>query len=104
MVMDLGAHHGIGPAGQVALSAAIFGIAHSVWGLFGRQWRVALGAALATGVLGALLGGVYLLGGRQLAPCVWSHMLINLALEPWLVLAAVSAGRDGWAGAGKAGA
>jgi hypothetical protein len=58
---------------------------------------VALGAAAATGLLGALLGGVYLLAGRQLAPCIWAHTLINLALEPWMVLAAVSAAEKGWA-------
>jgi uncharacterized protein len=98
MLMDWVARDGGGALVQIAASAAIFGAAHAMWGLFGKQWRVALGAALATGVLGAMLAGVYLLGGRQLAPCVWSHMLINLAIEPWLVMAAVSAGRGGWAG------
>jgi hypothetical protein len=96
-LMDWLAHQGSGAALQLAASAAVFGLAHGVWGLFGRQWRVAVGATLATGVLGALLAGIYLLGGRQLAPCVWTHMLINLAIEPWLIMAAVSAGKEGWA-------
>ncbi|HEY0412943.1 MAG TPA: CPBP family intramembrane glutamic endopeptidase [Allosphingosinicella sp.] len=96
MVMDSASHHGAGALVQIAVSAAIFGAAHGIWGLFGRQWRVAVGAVVATGVLGALLAGIYLLAGRQLAPCVWAHMLINLAIEPWLVVAAVSAGRGGW--------
>jgi membrane protease YdiL (CAAX protease family) len=96
MVMDWAARDGGGALVQIVASALVFGVAHGVWGLFARQWRVALGAALAG--LGAMLAGVYLLGGRQLAPCVWSHMLINLAIEPWLVMAAVSAGRGGWAG------
>jgi peptidoglycan/LPS O-acetylase OafA/YrhL len=65
----------------VAATAIIFGGAHGVWGLFGRQWRVAAGAAAATGVLGALLGIVYVVSGRDVAPCIWSHMLINLAIE-----------------------
>jgi hypothetical protein len=98
MLMDWVARDGGGALVQIAASALIFGAAHGVWGLFPRQWRVALGAALATSVLGAMLAAVYLLGGRQLAPCVWSHILINLAIEPWLVMAAVSAGRGGWAG------
>jgi membrane protease YdiL (CAAX protease family) len=91
MLMDGAASAGAAALSQVALSALVFGAAHAVWGLFGRQWRMALGAALSTGVLGALLALVYLAAGRQLAPCIWAHMLINLALEPWLILAAVSA-------------
>jgi hypothetical protein len=91
ILMDWAGHHGWAALGQVALSAIAFGAAHAVWGLFGKQWRVAVGAAIATGVLGALLGGVYLLSGRQVAPCIWSHMLINLTIEPWLILAAVTA-------------
>jgi hypothetical protein len=102
-LMDWAMQHGAGAAAQVAASALVFGIAHGIWGLFGRQWRVALGAALATGALGGLLAIVYLLGGRQIAPCVWAHMLINLAIEPWLILAAVSAGQAGWARARAAG-
>lgn len=96
LLMDWCAHHGAGAVLQVLASAAIFGAAHGIWGLFGRQWRVAAGAAAATAVLGGLLAIVYLLGGRQVAPCIWSHMLINLAIEPWLVVAAVSAGNAGW--------
>lgn len=95
LVMDWALHHGEGAVVQVVASAAIFGVAHGIWGLFGRQWRVAVGATLATGALGGLLAIVYLIGGRQLAPCIWAHMLINLAIEPWLIVAAVSAGKDG---------
>jgi hypothetical protein len=96
LLMDWALHHGAGAVAQIALSALVFGLGHGVWGLFGRQWRVAVGATLATAVLGGLLGVVYLIGGRQLAPCVWSHTLINLALEPWLIVAAVSAAQAGW--------
>jgi hypothetical protein len=96
LVMDWAAHHGAGAVLQVLASAATFGLAHGIWGVFGRQWRVAVGATLATGALGALLAIVYLLGGREVAPCVWAHMLINLAIEPWLMVAAVSAGQEGW--------
>ncbi|MDB5693061.1 MAG: hypothetical protein JWO81_2124 [Alphaproteobacteria bacterium] len=90
MVMDWAAGDGASALAQIAWSAAIFGAAHGVWGLFARQWRVALGATLSTAGLGALLGIVYLAAGRQVAPCIWSHLLINLAIEPWLILAAVS--------------
>jgi hypothetical protein len=96
MLMDWCAHHGGGAAEQVAVSALVFGVAHGIWGLFGGQWRVAAGATAATGALGALLALVYLLAGRDVAPCIWAHMLINLAIEPWLIVAAVSAGSAGW--------
>jgi hypothetical protein len=88
-LMDWAAHHSISALGQVALSGLIFGAAHGIWGLFGQQWRIAIGAAVATGVLGLLLAGVYLAAGRQVAPCIWSHMLINLIIEPWLIVSAV---------------
>jgi hypothetical protein len=44
---------------------------------------------VATGGLGGLLGGVFVLGGRVLAPCVVAHALINVFAEPGLVLAAL---------------
>ena len=91
MLMEWAAGGGASPLLQVFVSAIIFGVAHAVWGLFGRQWRVALGAALSTTVLGGLLALVYLAAARQVAPCIWAHMLINLVLEPWLILAAVTA-------------
>ncbi|MEA3004329.1 MAG: protease family protein [Sphingomonadales bacterium] len=104
MVMDWAAGGGASALVQVALSAAVFGAAHGIWGLFARQWRVALGAALSTAGLGALLAIVYLAAGRQVAPCIWSHLLINLAIEPWLILAAVSmaGSRRGRPGGGNA--
>lgn len=74
---------------QIAISGLAFGSAHAVWGLFQEHWRAAVGAMIATGTLGLLFAGLYLLGGRNLAPCITSHFLINLLLEPGLVLAAV---------------
>jgi hypothetical protein len=91
MLMDWAAHGGASALSQILVSAVVFGAAHAIWGLFGRQWRVAVGAALSTTGLGALLAIVYLMAGRQVAPCIWSHLLINLAIEPWLMLAAVAA-------------
>ncbi len=99
LLMEWLAAHGSGAVLQVLASAAIFGLAHGIWGLFGGKWRIAVGAAAATGILGGLLAIVYLIAGRQIAPCIWAHLLINLAIEPWLVLAAVSAGDAGWRGA-----
>lgn len=89
-LMDWVAHQGISPIGQVAASAIVFGAAHGLWGIFAKQWRMALGATTATGILGGLLAVVYLMAGRHVAPCIWAHMLINFAIEPWLIVAAAS--------------
>ncbi len=74
---------------QIAVSALAFGAAHAIWGLFRGNLRAALGAMLATGALGLLLALVYVLGDRNLAPCITAHMLINFFAEPGLVLSAV---------------
>jgi membrane protease YdiL (CAAX protease family) len=44
---------------------------------------------VATGSLGLLLAVVFVIGGRNLAPCIISHMLINFFAEPGLVLSAL---------------
>lgn len=71
----------------LALAVAV-AAAHGVWGLFGRSVRAAAGATAATGVLGAGLAIVYIASGRSLAPCIAAHSLINVLVEPGLVLAA----------------
>lgn len=88
-LMDLAMHRGAGPALQIAISTLAFGGVHGVWALFGGM-RAGAGAVASTSVLGFLLAVVYLVGGRSLLPCVASHTVINLVIEPWLVLAAVS--------------
>lgn len=80
--------NGCGAVIQVLGSALLFGAAHAIWGLMGRSVRAAIGAMLATGLLGAMLGVVFLLSDRSVAPCIAAHFLINLLIEPGLVLAA----------------
>jgi membrane protease YdiL (CAAX protease family) len=79
---------GQGVVVQVLGAGLLFGVVHGIWGLMGKSFRAALGATLATGFLGLMLGIVFLLAGRSLAPCVAAHFLINLLIEPGLVLAA----------------
>ncbi len=79
---------GMGDVMQVLGSAALFGLLHGVWGLFGGSIRAAFGATLATGFLGGMLAVVFLLSGRSLAPCIAAHFFINALAEPGLVLAA----------------
>jgi hypothetical protein len=89
-LMDWAMRGGWSVAAQIALSAVIFGVAHGIWGLFGGSLSAAAGATIATGLLGLALAVVYVVGGRAVAPCAASHTLINLVLEPWLILVAAS--------------
>ena len=73
---------------QIIISGLAFGLAHGVWGLMGKSLRAAIGATVATGILGIGLAIVFVASGRNLAPCIVSHFLINLLIEPGLVLAA----------------
>jgi len=79
---------GQGAVVQVLGAGVLFGAIHGVWGLMGKSFRAAIGAAVATGFLGVMLAVVFLLAGRSLAPCIVAHFLINLLIEPGLVLAA----------------
>ncbi len=88
LLMDSLHHHGIGPIVQVVFSAIVFGIAHGIWAIFGGHARAGIGAVSATGALGAALAVVYLISGRSLAPCILAHFLLDLFVEPGLVLAA----------------
>ncbi|MGZ8360510.1 MAG: CPBP family intramembrane glutamic endopeptidase [Allosphingosinicella sp.] len=89
-LMDTALAYGIGSVGQVLLSGIIFGLFHLVWHAFSADRRFSLYGAASTVVAGAALALIFLLGGRNLGPCIAAHMLINLVVEPWLVLAAVS--------------
>lgn len=79
---------GQGAIVQVLGAGLLFGAIHGVWGLMGKSLRAAAGATIATGFLGIMLAVVFLLAGRSLAPCIAAHFMINLLIEPGLVLAA----------------
>jgi hypothetical protein len=89
-VMNMAMKGGWSIFSQIILSALTFGLAHGIWGLFGRSLRVAAGATVATGLLGAALAVVYVVGERSIAPCALAHVLINLVIEPWLILSATA--------------
>ncbi len=92
-LMDWAMHHGQTVEMQIAVSALAFGAVHAIWGVAGGNLRAAFNAMLVTGALGGLLGIIYIAGGRSVAPCVAAHMAINLLLEPWLIVTAVT---NGW--------
>jgi len=80
---------------QVLVSAVIFGLAHSAWGLLRGEVKVILPVVLATTILGAALAILYLLTERNILAPMIAHILINLLIEPWLILAAVSGKWEG---------
>lgn len=88
LLMNALNNRGIGPLGQVFASAIAFGIVHGIWAIFGGHLRAGIGAVTATGILGAGLAVVYLVAGRSVAPCIVAHFLLDLFVEPGLVLAA----------------
>lgn len=88
--MDFAAELGLHAVWQVLLSAVVFGLGHSSWILLRGEASFAWPAVVATSVLGGLLAVVYLVGGRNLLPAIAAHSLIDLVVEPWLMLAAVS--------------
>jgi hypothetical protein len=92
--MDMLLSRGFGSVPQVVISGIAFGLAHSGWALFAKHsLKFSLPAVLSTSMLGVLLAVIYLVGGRNLGPCISAHVAINIVIEPWLMLSAVSGKR-----------
>jgi membrane protease YdiL (CAAX protease family) len=90
-IMDILMSKGFAPIIQVVISGAAFGLAHTSWALPAqRNFKATLPAIISTSILGNFLAIIYLVGGRNLGPCVFAHVLINMVIEPWLMLSAVS--------------
>jgi uncharacterized protein len=89
-VMDMLASGAFPIIAQVAVSAVAFGLAHGLWALVGRNSKSALLAIVSTSLLGCALAIIYLAAERNLGPCILAHVTINVVIEPWLMLSAVS--------------
>lgn len=90
-IMDMLMARSIAPVFQVIISGIVFGLAHASWTLLTkRDFKVTLPVIISTSILGIFLAIIYLAGGRNLGPCIFSHVLINMVIEPWLMLSAVS--------------
>lgn len=79
---------------QILLAAILFGLAHAGWGGMASGFSVtaAIGAMMATAIVGAMLAGVYVLSRRSLMPAIFAHAVIDMIIEPWLILFALSGG------------
>lgn len=90
-IMDNFMSGGFAPILQVIISGVAFGLAHAVWTLLAkRDLKFSLPAIISTSILGVFLAIIYLAGGRNLGPCIFAHVMINVVIEPWLMLSAVS--------------
>lgn len=89
-LMDTAMAQGVGEIGQVLISGVVFGLAHLAWMSFSRERYFSVYGCASTVVAGWAFGTIYLLSGRELGPCIMAHVAINMVMEPWLVLAAVS--------------
>ena len=89
-IMDMLMSGGVAPIFQVLISGIVFGLVHFSWLLIKRDFKFAIPAILSTSVLGILLAIIYLVSGRNLGPCIYAHVIINIIIEPWLMLSSVS--------------
>ncbi len=90
-IMDMFMSGGFNPILQVIISGIAFGLAHWSWTLLAkRDFKATLPTIISTSILGIFLAIIYLAGGRNLGPCIFAHVLINIVIEPWLMLSAVS--------------
>lgn len=81
---------------QILLSAILFGLAHGGWGAVGPGGNfnivAAIGATVSTAILGLLLAIAFVVGKRSLTPVMFAHGLIDVVMEPWLILFVLSSG------------
>jgi uncharacterized protein len=83
---------GVGRTNQVAISAVLYGLVHSVWGLTSGMFTLQMmgSAVIGTAVFGACYAAVYLASRRSLMPVIVSHAAVDFVIEPWLFMLALT--------------
>lgn len=79
---------------QILASGIIFGVAHGAWIFLRGEFKIATPVILSTTILGVLLAILYIVSGRNILAPIVAHTIINLFIEPWLILSAVSSSWD----------
>ncbi|WP_155590850.1 CPBP family intramembrane glutamic endopeptidase [Lysinibacillus cavernae] len=90
LLMDYLLSIGFSNISQVLVSGITFGIVHGAWVLLRGEIKIALPAILSTTILGCLLAMLYIYTGRSTLAPIIAHVLINMIIEPWLMLSAIS--------------
>ncbi len=83
---------GWGTLAQVAISSLVYGALHATWGIVTGvfTWELLGGAVIGTSVLGCFCAVTYLVSRKSLMPVIAGHALMNLVIEPWMFMVAVS--------------
>ena len=83
---------GFGKTAQVTVSAVLYGLVHSAWGITSGMFTFQMvgGAVIGTAVFGAFCSIVYLFSRRSLMPIVAGHAVIDFVIEPWLFMVAIT--------------
>ncbi len=90
LLMDYALSIGLSDFSQVLISGISFGVAHGAWVLLRGEIKIALPAIFSTTILGCLLAMLYIYTGRSTFAPIIAHILINMVIEPWLMLSAIS--------------
>jgi len=83
---------GWGNMAQLVISSVLYGAVHATWGVISGifTWELLGGAVIGTTVFGCFFAATYLVSRRSLMPVIVGHGLINLVIEPWMFMVAVS--------------
>lgn len=83
---------GFGKATQVTVSAIVYGLVHSAWGITSGMFTFQMvgGAVIGTAIFGAFCSMAYLVSRRSLMPVIAGHAIIDVIIEPWLFMVAIT--------------
>ena len=90
LIMDYLLSIGLTDYLQVFISGVVFGVAHSAWILLRGELKIALPVIISTTILGCFLAFLYIYSGRSAFAPIIAHTFINMIIEPWLMLSAIS--------------
>ena len=80
---------------QVLVSGIVFGVAHALWAVMGRDRRIIVPVVASTTALGIGLAVLYIAAERSTLPAIAAHIVINLIIEPGLIVSVCRAGMTG---------
>ena len=95
LLMDWLYRNGHSEVVQIATSAIVFGVLHASFGIFSGSWRGIISPVIWTTFLGLGLAIAYVIANRDVAPCIWSHAMVDLCIEPWLIIAVMKKAENG---------
>lgn len=86
---------------QILASGIVYGVAHGAWVFLRGEFKIALPVILSTTVLGGVFAILYVISDRNILASIVAHIIINLFIESWFILSAVSGSWDNAKGQDK---